>query len=189
MEKNKSNKILLHICCAPCATYIIDDLKKNEFEITGYYYNPNIHPEEELALRKKYTEILAEQKGLKLVVSDDDKYMRWKEYQGTKENRCQMCYDMRLEEVAQLAAKEGYDSFSTSLMISPYQNHEMIVAIGNKYAQKYGVPFHDTDYRPYFREGQKIAREAQYYMQKYCGCVYSYFDSDYKKKPAYTFIN
>ena len=88
-------------------------------------------------------------------------------------NRCGYCYYCRLNEVAKEAKKLGYEYFSTTLLISPYQNHELIKKTGEELAKKYGIKFYYEDFRPYFREGQSKARELGLYMQKYCGCVFS----------------
>lgn len=89
------------------------------------------------------------------------------------DNRCSYCYTTRLSETAKYAYENNYDAFCTTLLISPYQNHEKIIEIGNKLAEKYGIKFYYYDFRPYFREGQAKARELGFYMQKYCGCIYS----------------
>ena len=90
-----------------------------------------------------------------------------------KENRCLKCYKLRLERTASFAAREGYKAFSTTLLISPYQNHEAIKSIAEDLAAKYGIEFLYRDFRPLFRVGQAQARSAEMYMQKYCGCIFS----------------
>ena len=98
------------------------------------------------------------------------------------DDRCEKCYDVRLEKAAAYAAENGFDSFTTSLLISPYQKHDLIAEVAQRKAEKYGVEFLYRDFRPYFREGQKKAREAGYYMQKYCGCIFSEEERYLKKK-------
>ena len=97
------------------------------------------------------------------------------------DNRCTYCYTVRLNETAKYAIENGYDAFCTTLLISPYQNHEKIIEIGNKLAKQYGIKFYYYDFRPYFKEGQEKAREISLYMQKYCGCVFSE-EERYEKK-------
>ena len=97
------------------------------------------------------------------------------------DNRCNYCYSTRLEAAAKFAAENGFDSFSSTLFISPYQNHELMISIAQAAAEKYNVKFLYRDFRPLFREGQAKAREAGLYMQKYCGCIYSEEDR-FKKK-------
>ena len=168
-------KLLLHTCCAPCSVYCIETLRKEGIEPTVYWFNPNIHPYMEYKQRrdclKEYTRnieieaIFEENYGLKdfckNVVQD-------------LENRCQKyCYPVRLEQTAKYAKENGYDSFSTTLLISPYQNHEMLIKVGEEMAKKYGLKFLYRDFRVGFREGQEKARELGLYRQKYCGCVFS----------------
>ena len=168
-------RLLLHTCCAPCSVYCIDSLRKEGIEPTIYWFNPNIHPYMEYKARrdclKEYTKrinvdaIFEERYGLrdfcKNVVDDLD-------------NRCKnYCYLVRLEQTAKYAKENGFDSFSTTLLVSPYQNHEALVEVANNMATKYGVEFVYRDFRIGFREGQAKARELGLYMQKYCGCVFS----------------
>lgn len=168
-------KLLLHTCCAPCSIYCIDSLRTEGIEPTVYWFNPNIHPYMEYKARKEtlkqYTQsinvntIFEENYGLKEfcrnVINDLD-------------NRCSSyCYNIRLEQTAKYAKENGYDAFTTTLLISPYQNHQELIRIGNEIAKKYEIEFLYRDFRPGFREGQAKARELGLYMQKYCGCVFS----------------
>ena len=168
-------KLLLHTCCAPCSVYCIDELRGEGIEPTVYWFNPNIHPYMEYKARRdcleEYTKsinvqaIFEENYGLKefckSVISDLD-------------HRCiNYCYKVRLEQTAKYAKENGYDRFSTTLLVSPYQNHEALIKVGNDMANKYGVEFLYRDFRVGFRQGQAKARELGLYMQKYCGCVFS----------------
>lgn len=168
-------KLLMHTCCAPCSIYCIDELRKEGIEPTIYWFNPNIHPYMEYKTRrdtlKEYTELInieaifEENYGLKDFCKNvvDD-----------LESRCQKyCYLVRLEQTAKYAKEHGYDSFTTTLLVSPYQKHDEIVKIGNRLAEKYGLQFIYRDFRVGFREGQNKARELGLYMQKYCGCIFS----------------
>lgn len=98
------------------------------------------------------------------------------------DGRCAYCYQVRMEETARYAAEHGFDSFTTSLLISPYQNHEAICAVARAMGGEYGVEFLYRDFRPLFREGQQFARDHGFYMQKYCGCVFSEEDRYLAKK-------
>ena len=98
------------------------------------------------------------------------------------DGRCAYCYRVRMEETARYAAEHGFDSFTTSLLISPYQNHEAICAVARAMGGEYGVEFLYRDFRPLFREGQQFARDHGFYMQKYCGCVFSEEDRYLAKK-------
>lgn len=156
-------KLLLHTCCAPCSVYCIHSLRKENIEPTVYWFNPNIHPYMEYKTRrdclKEYTKsinvnaIFKENYGLKdfckNVISDLD-------------NRCSnYCYRVRLEQTAKYAKENGYDSFSTTLLVSPYQNHDVLRKIGEELAKKYEIKFIYRDFRIGFREGQTKARELR----------------------------
>ena len=167
-------KTLLHICCAPCANQPIEVLKTDGLEVTGFWFNPNIHPFTEYRARRNtvrdYLQAielpLIEQNGYALrpfvrAVAEDI------------ENRCIKCYEMRLFETARVAKEGGFDSFTSSLFISPYQNHELMRETAERAASEYGVQFLYRDFRPLFRDGQNKAKELGFYMQKYCGCVFS----------------
>lgn len=165
---------LLHICCAPCSLMCIESLREEGIEPTGFWYNPNIHPYTEYRSRRDTLISHAESVGMKLVLNDDYGLRKfvfavYPEF----DRRCKKCYDMRLDAAAAYAKENGFDSFTTSLLISPYQQHELIAETAREKAEKYGVAFLYRDFRPLFREGQKRARELGYYMQKYCGCIFS----------------
>lgn len=167
-------KLLLHMCCAPCSIMCIEKLKEENIDITGFWYNPNIHPYMEYKSRrdclKKYSELI----NLDVIYKEEYGLRNFtKNVINNLDNRCTYCYAVRLEETAKYAKENGYDAFCTTLLISPYQNHEKIIEIGNKIADKHGIKFYYYDFRPYFREGQNKAREMEFYMQKYCGCVFS----------------
>ena len=168
-------KLLMHTCCAPCSVYCIDSLRSEGIEPTVYWYNPNIHPYMEYKSRrdclKEYTKsinveaIFEENYGLdefcKNVICD-------------LKNRCvNYCYRVRMEQTAKYAKENGYDSYTTTLLVSPYQKHEELKNICEEIANKYELKFLYRDFRVGFREGQNKARELGLYMQKYCGCIFS----------------
>lgn len=166
-------KLLLHICCGPCACYPVETLQEAGIDFTGYYFNPNIHPMDEFERRRENLQILSELKGFPVIYSDAFDQPRWEFFQGEIVERCRMCYEIRFAEVVRKAAEEGYDAFSTTLLVSPYQRHEMIIEICEKYAAQYGIQFYYEDWRPGFRKGQAMAKEYGLYRQKYCGCIRS----------------
>ncbi len=177
------DRILLHTCCAPCSTYVVDKLRKDGCtDITAYWYNINIHPYTEYKQRletlKEYTEMLQ----MPLVIEHD---YGIREFTTNVINniggRCEFCYRSRLEKTVKYARENGYTAFSTTLLVSPYQKHELIIKIANELAEKYGIKFIYQDFREGFRIGQQMARDAGLYMQKYCGCIYSEEDR-YKKQ-------
>ena len=154
-----------------------------------YWYNPNIHPFTEYSSRRDSLSLFAEKNKLPLIIEDDyglRSFVKAVENGNcagpTKAARCAFCYRLRLGKAARLAAEEGYDAFSTTLLISPYQDHELLKQIGEEEAVNCGVKFFYRDFRPHFREGRQQAREAGYYMQKYCGCIYSEEERYLEKK-------
>ena len=174
---------LLHICCAPCAVRCIETLRDEGLETVGFWYNPNIHPYTEYRSRKTTLEAYAAEIHLPLIVQNEYGLRRFlTELDGAFDERCEICYRLRLEETARVAAERGFDSFTTTLLISPYQNHTLIIKEAEEAAARHGVAFLYRDFRPYFKEGQQIARDREMYMQKYCGCIFSEEDR-YKKRP------
>ena len=165
---------LLHICCAPCANQPIEVLRTDGFEVTGFWYNPNIHPFTEYRARRNCLREYAAAIDLKLIERDDYGLRPFvRAVAEDIEHRCGKCYEMRFFEAARQAKELGFDSFTSSLFISPYQNHELMRQTAERAAAEYGVEFLYRDFRPYFHAGQDKARELGFYMQKYCGCVFS----------------
>lgn len=167
-------KTLLHICCAPCANQCIDVLRSEGTELTGFWYNPNIHPFTEYRARRNCVREYAASVALPLL--ERDEYALRPFVRAVADNiagRCVKCYEFRLFAAAQAAKDGGFDCFTSSLFISPYQNHELMRAVAERAAEEVGIPFLYRDFRPYFRAGQERARELGLYIQKYCGCVFS----------------
>ena len=168
-------KLLMHTCCAPCSVYCIESLRNEDIEPTLYWYNPNIHPYIEYKKRRDTLKEYSEMIEIKTIFEENYGLKEFcKNVIEDIENRClNYCYKVRLEQTAKYAKEQGYDSFTTTLLVSPYQKHDKIIEIGNKLAEKYGLKFLYRDFRVGFREGQNKARELGLYMQKYCGCVFS----------------
>lgn len=166
-------KLLLHMCCAPCSVYPVGVLQGEDITLEGLFYNPNIHPIEEFLKRRENVEKFSQLKGIPVSYIDEFKQDEWEQFKGSGEQRCNMCYDLRLEKVAQLAREKGFDAFSTTLLVSPYQKHEQIRESGEMFAKKYGVKFYYRDFREGFRQGQQQAKEMGLYRQKFCGCIIS----------------
>ena len=167
-------KTLMHICCAPCANQPIEVLRGDKIEVTGFWYNPNIHPFTEYRARRNCLREYAGIIELPLIEKNDYALRPFvREVVEDLENRCGKCYEMRLFEAAKVAAEGGFDSFTSSLFISPYQTHELMREVAEREAHTYNVEFLYRDFRPYFKDGQNFAREHDFYMQKYCGCVFS----------------
>ena len=167
-------KTLLHICCAPCANQCVSTLRQEGIDVTGFWYNPNIHPFTEYRSRRNCLRQYAQEVHLPLIEKNDYALRPFvREVAQDIADRCVKCYEMRLLETAKQAAEGGFDSFTSSLFISPYQNHELMMAVARQAAQAYDVEFLYRDFRPFFKAGQEYARQQDFYMQKYCGCVFS----------------
>lgn len=167
-------KLLLHICCAPCSLMCIETLRGEGLAPEGFWYNPNIHPFTEYRSRRNCLRDYSQEIGLKLIEKNDYALRPFiREVAADIDGRCTKCYEMRLGETARFAAENGYDAFTSSLFISPYQRHEVMHEIAEDAASRFGVKFLYRDFRPYFKEGQTKAREKGFYMQKYCGCIFS----------------
>lgn len=176
-------KTLLHICCAPCSIACIDTLRQEGIEPVGFWYNPNIHPFTEYKMRKNTLVEYAKSIDLKLEIENEYGLRRFIEgVYPNFDNRCAFCYTLRFEETARYAAEHGFDQFTSTLFVSPYQNHALMREVAERAAEKYGVAYLHRDFSPRFREGQDKARELGLYMQKYCGCIFSEEDR-YKKRP------
>jgi hypothetical protein len=154
--------------------------------VCGYFYNPNIHPYREFKKRLNSLQDLAEKTNLPLHIDNEyglNEYLRKVVFNEKK--RCLLCYNMRLERTAKQAAKIRADAFSSTLLYSRYQNHEAIINIATKMAEKYGVEFYYEDFREGWQEGIDKAIEMELYRQSYCGCIYSEqerYDNKLKKK-------
>lgn len=178
-------KILMQTCCSPCACQPIEELIKEGYEITLFYYNPNIHPKSEYINRlnelKKY---LGKLKGVKIIEGEyeDKKWFeltRGLKYEPEKGKRCDICYEMRLRKTAELARDKGFNYFASSLSISPHKKADKISQIGRELEKKYGVKFFDKDWKKMngFKRACEISKQESFYRQDYCGCIYSRRDN------------
>ncbi len=166
--------ILMHICCAPCAIYPVSELRAGGMRVTGFFFNHNIHPYLEYRRRLDTVVEYVQKELLELIV--DEEY-RLEEFlagvAGKPEDRCRYCYASRLERTAKEAAARGFGSFTSSLLYSRYQKHDMIRRLGEQAGEKFGVAFHYDDYRRGWQDGIRMSRESGMYRQQYCGCIYS----------------
>ena len=175
-------RLLLHTCCAPCSVHCVELLRSEGIEPVSFWYNPNIHPYQEYKARRDTLTAYAPTIGLELIVQEDYGVRDFcRAVCGDIDGRCVKCYEMRLDQTARYAAQHGFASFTTTLLVSPYQKHELIAETARAMAERYGVAFLYRDFRPGFRDGQARARELGFYMQKYCGCVFSEADR-YRKQ-------
>ncbi|MDR1941737.1 MAG: epoxyqueuosine reductase QueH [Endomicrobium sp.] len=165
-------KLLLHICCAPCSASAVAALK-TQYDISFYWYNPNIYDKEEYGKRKDCAVRYAKELGFVFFEEKDFiyDYNLWK---NKSAENCALCYKLRLAKTAEFAKNNGFDFFSTSLLSSPYQKHDIIKQTALECAAACGVNFLYKDFRPGFYEGKNSLRRAGYYLQKYCACRKSY---------------
>ena len=174
--------LLLHSCCAPCSVYCVDALRGEGIEPVSLWFNPNIHPWTEYDMRRSTLLQYGEKEHVEVHILEDYGLREFvRAVSADIDRRCAHCYALRLGTAARYAAGHGFGAFTSSLLISPYQDHELLRSVGEAAGRKYGVAFYYRDFRPGFRAGQEKARALGLYMQKYCGCVFSEEDR-YQKK-------
>lgn len=175
-----SGKVLLHACCAPCLTNSIEELKKEGFDVTVYFYNPNIAPYVEY--RKRLEELIGfcQKQNYPLIIEEGG-FAFWQEicssFKDEKEGgkRCEKCFETRLEKAASFAAEQGFEYFCTTLTISPHKNSKIINTTGEKLTEKFSVKFLTRDFKKNdgFKKSLYISKEFGLFRQNYCGCEYS----------------
>jgi epoxyqueuosine reductase len=166
--------ILFHICCAPCAVYPLSRLRKQGFSVQGYFYNPNIHPYLEYQKRMSTVQEFSARAGLSVSYRDGydlDEFLN--RVAGKGPGRCEQCYRMRLDAAAAETSRSGSSLFTTSLLYSKYQNHDLIRAVAEEVAREHRVELYYEDFRIGWREGTVESKAMGLYRQQYCGCVYS----------------
>lgn len=183
VENNEKPKLLLHVCCAPCSSYVLEYLTKY-FDITVFYYNPNISSESEYEKRlneeKRFVKEYPFPYEIKVINGkyDNDLYEEMiKGLENEKEGgaRCFKCYRLRLEESAKYAKENNYDYFTTTLTISPYKNSKVLNEIGDDLSKKYGIKYLYSDFkkRNGYKRSIELSHEYNLYRQDFCGCKYS----------------
>ncbi|KAB2951252.1 epoxyqueuosine reductase QueH [Heliorestis acidaminivorans] len=177
-------KLLLHSCCGPCTIYPLEELRQQGHDVTAYFYNPNIHPYKEFRRRLETLEGYTATNNLSLHKEEDYELEEFLQQVAPQPaQRCNHCYRVRLYKTAEKARALDMEGFTTTLLVSPYQNHEQLKAIGEEIGKALSIPFIYIDFRPGFRKAQQEARELELYRQSYCGCIYSEKDRYYKPKP------
>ena len=170
-------KVLLHICCGSCACYPYQRLKEEGFEVTGFWYNPNIQPYQEYQRRLMATGYFAQNASLKLIANTDyplkDFLKGILQKDAFEKVRCPFCYQMRMEEAAKIAKEKNFDHFTTTSLYSKFQQHNLIKKMGEELSKKYGVNFYYEDFRKGWKEGIAISKKMGLYQQNYCGCIFS----------------
>jgi hypothetical protein len=167
-------KILLHICCAPCAIYPLEVLGRARHSVHGLWYNPNIHPYQEFARRMAGLETFAAKTGLKVIWDkryDLEEFFRAVVFREVE--RCRFCYYRRLLATALEARRGKFDAFTSTILYSRFQNHELIRELGQMVVQEVGVPFYYEDFRKGWAHGAAKTKELGLYKQQYCGCIFS----------------
>ena len=186
-EANKVPKLLLHSCCAPCSSYCLEYLS-DYFEITVFYYNPNIYPDEEYFHRAREQQVFIERFPAKHPISfvegDFDKERFFQSVKGLENEpergaRCNVCFELRLGEAASMARQMNMDYFTTTLSISPMKDAALLNDIGSKMEEKYGVKYLHSDFKKKngYKRSCELSQEYGMYRQDYCGCVFSYNES------------
>ncbi len=171
--------MLVHICCAPDALYVFGLLRQN-FDVSGYYYNPNIHPAREYEQRRAETRKVAQAFGVDLIEGPYEDAL-WHEltakfkYEPEKGRRCDICYALRLARTAQKASELDFDLYTTVMSLSPWKKAEVMNKIGKMFGQRYKIEFFEANFKKKdgFKKSVELSKQHRLYRQDYCGCVYS----------------
>lgn len=182
------DKLLLHSCCAPCSSGVLDDLRQ-QYDITVFFYNPNIFPLEEYEKRAKEQAKYLQQIGISYIICDYDPevyqdFIKGLEKEPEGGKRCEKCFELRLRETAEYAKRHNYDWFTTTLSVSPHKNHEVINEIGVRIGEEVGVKFLEANFKKNdgYLKSINNCKKYNIYRQNYCGCKYSmWFLNDDKK--------
>ncbi len=176
----KNNKILLHACCGICSAYPIVNLRELGYEPVVYFFNPNIYPDTEYQKRLEMEKILCDYHACELIEGDYDQQFYFDAVKGLENEpergkRCNVCFELRLEQTAKKAFEIGIHTFTTSIVISPHKNFNLLSEIGAKIAKKYDLEYFAVDFKKKdgFLKTNKISRELNLYRQNYCGCKFS----------------
>jgi len=168
------NSLLVHSCCAHCAAYTVDYWREQGYEVSTLWYNPNIHPYMEHQHRLEAMQSLAQEMTLPLIVTGGyDMINYFRQVVGHEADRCQYCFRLRLSKTVETARQMGFSAFTTTLLISPHQKHDLIHEIGNELAKEKDIPFLYTDLRKRYSDSRRMTKGLDLYQQQYCGCVYS----------------
>jgi len=172
--KSEMKSVLVHCCCAHCAAYTLSYWREQGYEVSALWYNPNIHPYTEHQRRLEAMRSLAEQSDVPLTITDGyDLVEYFRRVVGHEAERCQHCFRLRLARTAEAARQMGADAFTTTLLISPHQKHELVREIGNELARETGIEFLYADLRKRYSDSRHLTKPLDLYRQQYCGCVYS----------------
>ena len=166
--------VLIHICCAHCAAYTVEYWRQQEYEVGALWYNPNIHPYTEHQSRLESMNSLAQEKNIPLIVTESyDVIEYFRRVVGHESRRCQHCFNLRLSKTARTALENGFSAFTTTLLISPQQKHDIIRETGERIADEQGLEFLYADLRKRYSDSRHLTKPLNLYRQQYCGCIYS----------------
>ena len=173
-------KFLVHICCAPCSTYSFEKLISDKFFPVGFFYNPNIHPEDEYKRRLDELIKFADFKKYPLIIEEDSpefwlEFVKGFEHKKEGGSRCEKCFSLRLEKTAIYAKENNFDGFTTVLTISPHKNSTIINQIGKELSEKHDIYFLEENFKKNegFKKSLELSKQYNLYRQSYCGCVFS----------------
>ena len=166
--------VLVHSCCAHCAAYTAYYWREQGYEVTALWYNPNIHPFMEHQARLEATQSVAQAQNIPLTVTEGYGIIEYfRRVVGHEAQRCQYCFRLRLSKTAETAHQMGFSAFTTTLLISPHQKHDLLREIGNQLAEEMGIPFLYADLRKRYSDSRRMTKQLDLHRQQYCGCVYS----------------
>ena len=166
--------VLVHVCCAHCAAYTINHWREQGYDVSAFWYNPNIHPYTEHERRLEAMKALAEQLAFPLIVSEGYEMVDYfRQVVGHEGERCRYCFQMRLSRTARVARGRDFGAFTTTLLISPHQKHELIHEIGTIVGREESIEFLYADLRKRYSDSRHLTKPLGLYRQQYCGCVYS----------------
>jgi hypothetical protein len=165
--------VLLHVCCAHCAAYCIVHWRERGYDVTAFWYNPNIHPYQEYLQRLEAMRSLARSLDVEMVVSPEYGAVRYfREVAGDEADRCRRCFVLRLFRTAEVAVSSGFQAFTSTLLISPHQKHGLVKEVGLMVGRG-RVPFLYEDLRKRYSDSRRMTKPMEIYRQQYCGCMYS----------------
>ena len=166
--------VLIHCCCAHCTAYTVDYWRQQGYEVSAFWYNPNIHPYMEHQHRLEAIKSLAQEKNLPLIVAEGyDMIEYFRQVVGHESQRCQYCFRLRLSKTVEIARQMSLDAFTTTLLISPDQKHDLLREVGDELAEEKGIEFLYADLRKRYSDSRHLTKPLNLYRQQYCGCVYS----------------
>ncbi len=169
-----AKRLLVHTCCCHCAAYTLLSFREQGYLVSALWYNPNIHPFAEHEARRKALVSLVNKFDVPLIeIERYDMPEYFRRVAGHEDERCKHCYEIRLARAAEAAIAKGFEAFSSTLLISPWQKHELIRETGERIAREKGIPFIYADLRKHYSDSRRITKPLNLYRQQYCGCIYS----------------